>query len=250
MAGIIAARTLHQRGIEDFIIIEARPELGGRLMSTIFGNPSKGKIFVIETGANWIQGTQQGNGPANPIYQLARKHGLQSQFNDWFGSVCKFQLCLNFPTLLTFGSHNFQATFSATGAVDYLDVFNSSQGYYTSLTALAGLCLLSLLFCLMISEYVVLGSRVDQSLVDVSGRTGYSLVGAKASDPISSACEYYQFDWEYAQTPAASSLIASSWVFSDSLYIHKFMRLFFHLIFREITIRMMLIKVVSQLTIR
>ena len=109
VAGIIAARTLHQRGIEDFIIIEARPELGGRLMSTKFGNLSKGKKYVIETGANWIQGTQQDNGPANPVYQLAKKHGLQSQFNDWFGSVCKFQLCLNFPpTLLTFGTSNVQ----------------------------------------------------------------------------------------------------------------------------------------------
>ena len=106
------------------------------------------------------------------------------------------------------------------------------------------------LIYLMISQYVSLGSRVDQSLVDVSGRTGYSLVGAKASDPISSACEYYQFDWEYAQTPAESSLIASSWVISDSVYIHKFIRLFFRLLFRETITRMMLIKVVSQTTIR
>ena len=28
MAGIIAARTLHEQGIQDFVIVEARPELG------------------------------------------------------------------------------------------------------------------------------------------------------------------------------------------------------------------------------
>jgi len=50
VAGIIAARTLHQRGIEDFIIIEARPELGGRLMSTKFGNLSKGKMKRARIG--------------------------------------------------------------------------------------------------------------------------------------------------------------------------------------------------------
>lgn len=33
VAGVIAARTLQERGISDFIIVEARHELGGRLMS-------------------------------------------------------------------------------------------------------------------------------------------------------------------------------------------------------------------------
>ena len=50
-----------------------------------------------------------------------------------------------------------------------------------------------------------LGSRADQRLVDLSVRTGYSLVWAKASD-------IYQFDWENTVTPAESSLIAYSWV--------------------------------------
>ena len=36
------------------------------------------------------------------------------------------------------------------------------------------------------------GARVDASLVDISGRTGYSLVGAKSADPHARASEYYQ----------------------------------------------------------
>lgn len=80
VTGIIAARTLHQNDINDFVIVEARHELGGRMMSYSFGGKT------IELGANWIQGTQTGNGPANPIFELAKKHNIKSQFND-FGSV-------------------------------------------------------------------------------------------------------------------------------------------------------------------
>ena len=49
VAGVIAARTLHQKGIEDFKIVEARPELGGRLQSFSFGAP--GKEYILENGA-------------------------------------------------------------------------------------------------------------------------------------------------------------------------------------------------------
>lgn len=81
MAGVIAARTLHDKGINNFLIVEARDELGGRMQTESFG----GKI--IEQGPNWIQGTQTDNGPANPIYTLAKKHNISTQFNDWFDSV-------------------------------------------------------------------------------------------------------------------------------------------------------------------
>jgi polyamine oxidase len=81
VAGIIAARTLHQNGIDDFLIVDALDQLGGRMMNHTFAGKT------IEVGANWIQGTQTGNGPANPIFELAKKHNITSQFNDWFGSV-------------------------------------------------------------------------------------------------------------------------------------------------------------------
>ncbi|KIM37932.1 hypothetical protein M413DRAFT_76550 [Hebeloma cylindrosporum] len=168
VAGVIAARTLHSQGIEDFVIVDARHELGGRMMTKSFG----GK--VIEQGPNWIQGTQEGDGPANPIFELANKYGLKSQFNDWFGSV---------------------STYDATGFVDFLGTFDSSGDGFTNITILAG-------------------ARVDSSLVDISVRTGYSLVDAKSANPHARASEYYhgplQFDWEYAQTPEQSSLIAAS----------------------------------------
>ena len=81
VAGVIAARTLHQNGIDDFLIVDALDGLGGRMMSHSFAGKT------IELGANWIQGTQTGDGPANPIYELAKKHNITTQFNDLYGSV-------------------------------------------------------------------------------------------------------------------------------------------------------------------
>lgn len=77
--------------------------------------------------------------------------------------------------------------------MDYLGVFNDSIDAYTDLTIAAG-------------------ARVPPSLVDLTARTGYSLIDQKPKTPHEKAAEYYQFDWEYAQTPEQSSLIASSWV--------------------------------------
>ncbi|CAA7262584.1 unnamed protein product [Cyclocybe aegerita] len=170
LTGIIAARTLHQAGITDFIIVEARTELGGRMQSVPFGRSPFPRVQV-EQGPNWIQGTQTPGGNANPIFELAKKHGLKSRFNDWFESL---------------------STYNASGPADFLDVFGQSEDDYERLTVLAG-------------------TRVDKGLVDTSARTGYSLGGAKPATPHARASEYYQFDWEYAQTPDQSSLIASSW---------------------------------------
>jgi polyamine oxidase len=69
MSGTIAARTLAEDNITDFLIIEARHELGGRMMSTEFmGN-------IIELGASWVQGTANNiTGDINPIWDLALKY--------------------------------------------------------------------------------------------------------------------------------------------------------------------------------
>ncbi|KAG0694711.1 hypothetical protein DFH29DRAFT_815023 [Suillus ampliporus] len=81
VAGVIAARTLHRKGIDDFLIVEARDELGGRMQNYTIGVP--GKQYTIELGPNWIQGTQTGNGTINPILTLARKHHVKNQYNDY-----------------------------------------------------------------------------------------------------------------------------------------------------------------------
>jgi polyamine oxidase len=97
MAGIIAARTLHEQGIQDFVVVEARTELGllshlgckkttihhllhrsvgGRMQDVALGNGVK-----VELGPNWVQGLGEG-ATQNPIYTLALKHKLVDVFSD------------------------------------------------------------------------------------------------------------------------------------------------------------------------
>ncbi|KZS91278.1 amine oxidase [Sistotremastrum niveocremeum HHB9708] len=168
VTGVIAARSLAQKGITSFIIVEARSELGGRAQDAKFG--AKGKEVTVELGCNWVQGTQTGDGLANPIWGLVKKHNVKVQNNDWDNIT----------------------TYDMTGANDYTDLFFESEDAYTTLTVGAG-------------------TRVDKKLVDATGRVGYALTGWKPQTPQARASEYYQFDWEYAQTPEQSSWIASSW---------------------------------------
>ncbi|KAF8660706.1 hypothetical protein AX16_001573 [Volvariella volvacea WC 439] len=165
VAGVIAARTLSESGIEDFIIVEAREELGGRLISHRIGGRT------VEVGANWVQGTQSGSGPANPLLGLARKHDLRIEYNDCFGSI---------------------STYDQHGPVDYLDIVERAGEAYANLT-------------------VVAGGRVSNHLVDATARTGYNLIGAIPRTAHEQAAEYLNFDWEYAQKPDQTSWIASSW---------------------------------------
>ncbi|KAJ7614863.1 hypothetical protein FB45DRAFT_758200 [Roridomyces roridus] len=165
VAGIIAARTLFEKNVKNFLVVEARDELGGRMRSMEFGG------HTVELGANWIQGTQHGSGPANPIYTLAKKHGLKTMESDYFGSI---------------------ETFDETGKVNYTKTLMDAVAAFTDLTIAAG-------------------ARVPTQQVDLNCRTGYSLIGKKPKTPAEKVTEYFLFDWEHAQTPEQSSWIASAW---------------------------------------
>ncbi|TFK69792.1 amine oxidase [Pluteus cervinus] len=110
ITGVIAARTFKQAGINNILVIEGREELGGRMRSTEFGG------LTVELGANWIQGTQTGNGPINPILTLARKHHLKTQFN-------------NFDDLTTYDD---------TGLVDFIDAANQADTDFNNFNIVAG----------------------------------------------------------------------------------------------------------------
>ncbi|KAI9061935.1 amine oxidase [Trametes sanguinea] len=171
VAGVIAAKTLHEQGIDDFIIIEARHELGGRMMSHRLGDE-----WTVEVGANWVQGTQTGDGPANPIWTLAKKHNISLHSSDYFGSV---------------------ATFDDSGPTDFQDTFQEAIRNFDRLTATAG-------------------ARVPQRLVDMTARGGYSLSGARPRSPHEMASEYYQFDWEFGATPEETSWLAAAWAHNNT----------------------------------
>ncbi|KAK0444694.1 amine oxidase [Armillaria borealis] len=164
VAGIIAAKTFHEAGIDDFIIIEAQDELGGRMKSHHFGGKT------VELGANWIHGAEPVSGPVNPIYTLAKKHEVKTQYNDFYGSV---------------------STFDLNGTTDFVDICRKAFEDHVKLT-IAG------------------GERLSRSLVDLSARTGYALLGSKPQTHHEQAAEYFHFDMEYAQSPEQSSWIAQA----------------------------------------
>ncbi|KAG2180481.1 hypothetical protein INT44_003485 [Umbelopsis vinacea] len=70
-SGIAAARQLQSNNINDFVIIDALPFVGGRVQNATFGGAQ------VELGANWIYGHGD-----NPIHKLAVKHGLQTVPSD------------------------------------------------------------------------------------------------------------------------------------------------------------------------
>ncbi|KAI6043597.1 hypothetical protein EDC04DRAFT_3107228 [Pisolithus marmoratus] len=103
MAGVIAARTLHEQCMDDFVIVDAKTELGGRMIQKPFGIP--GREVVVEMGANWIHGTQCGDGPANPVWKLAQKHNLSTVYTDFDGNISFFDYN---------GPNNYSAIFHAS----------------------------------------------------------------------------------------------------------------------------------------
>lgn len=65
MAGLSAAYHLQKNGFDDFILLEARRRIGGRIIQIDIGNEK------VELGANWIHGVL-----GNPVYELAMQHSL------------------------------------------------------------------------------------------------------------------------------------------------------------------------------
>ncbi|KPI94040.1 PREDICTED: peroxisomal N(1)-acetyl-spermine/spermidine oxidase [Papilio xuthus] len=70
MAGLAAANYFIKNGMEDFIILEARNRIGGRIISIPMKN------HKVELGANWIHGVL-----GNPIFEIATANGLVNIIN-------------------------------------------------------------------------------------------------------------------------------------------------------------------------
>jgi polyamine oxidase len=108
IAGITAAQTLANNSITDFVIVEYNGELGGRVAHTTFGAQPDGTPYVVELGANWVQGLQTDDGPVNPIWTLAQKYKLNNTYSDYDKIL----------------------TYNETGYVNYTDVFDDLDVAY------------------------------------------------------------------------------------------------------------------------
>lgn len=169
MAGIIAARTLHEQGIDDFVVVDAKTEFGGRMIQKPFGLANR--QVVIENGPSWIKGTQDGDGNANPVWELALKHNLSMVESDLYGSVSFF---------------------------DYTGPSNYSEAFYASIDAFNNVT-------------VTAGRGLAENKVDLDLSSAYGYLGVAPTTPQEQACQYYQVDFEYAQSPAQTSWFASAW---------------------------------------
>jgi hypothetical protein len=60
---MLQKRTLSDANITDFIIVEYKDEIGGRVHHESFGRGPDGEPLLVEYGANWVQGLGKENGP-------------------------------------------------------------------------------------------------------------------------------------------------------------------------------------------
>ncbi|TAQ83149.1 hypothetical protein B7494_g8527 [Chlorociboria aeruginascens] len=167
LSGIIAAQTLSNLSLPDFLILEHNPTIGGRVAHTTFGLSPSGTPYVVELGANWVQGlgTPDSGGPENPIWTLAKKWGLHNTYSN-YSSI---------------------ETFDETGAVDFSANLDTFEDAYAGVEEQAGVILV-------------------EDLQDVSMRTGLGVSGWKPKkDMRMQAAEWWEFDWEYAYSPDLSS---------------------------------------------
>ncbi|KAF3490815.1 polyamine oxidase [Arthroderma uncinatum] len=67
----------------DFLIVEYQDRIGGRLHEVEFGTKSDGSPYIVEAGANWVEGLGGAGHPENPIFSLARKHGISALKTDY-----------------------------------------------------------------------------------------------------------------------------------------------------------------------
>ncbi|XP_024535881.1 polyamine oxidase isoform X4 [Selaginella moellendorffii] len=75
MSGIMAAKTLADSGVTDFLILEATEKIWVRMRSQKF------RGINVELGANWVEGVN--GAKTNPIWELARLHNLRTFFSGW-----------------------------------------------------------------------------------------------------------------------------------------------------------------------
>eukprot|EP01018_Ginkgo_biloba_P021871 Gb_25001 [translate_table: standard] len=78
MSGIMAAKTLSENGVKNFMILEGTDRIGGRMKKRSFGG------ITAELGANWVEGV---GGPImNPIWELTHKYKIRTCYSN-FGNV-------------------------------------------------------------------------------------------------------------------------------------------------------------------
>ncbi|KAH8431479.1 putative flavin containing polyamine oxidase [Aspergillus melleus] len=167
MAGVAAAQALHNASITDFVILEYRDTLGGRVWHTDFGADENGKPYVVEFGANWLQGVGS-NDTENPVWTLAQKHNLKN----------------------TYSNYDNIRTYDETGYTDYRDILAE----YTHASEIAS----------KEAGRILSENLQDQTARSGLALAGWR---PRKDDMKAQAVEWWNWDWEAASSPETSSFV-------------------------------------------
>lgn len=177
VAGITAAQALANHSVADFVILERNDYVGGRMAHTTFGDrgDGTGAPYVVELGANWVQGLGAAAQPGaeNPVWALAKKWGVANVASDY----------------------DALATYDARGASDYADVLAA----YDAAAAAA---------------FAEAGAYLTENWQDPAARVGLAMAGWRPSSDDDkdrqmkmTAVEWWNWDWDAAAAPDASSFV-------------------------------------------
>ncbi|KAI0016095.1 amine oxidase [Xylariomycetidae sp. FL0641] len=172
VAGITAAQALSNASVTDFVVVERNGYVGGRVAHAEFGRAAAsggggGAPYVVELGANWVQGLGTPGGPENPIWTLAKKAGLANTYSD-YGSL---------------------RTYDAGGAADFGDRFARLDAAYGAAERAAGAALRA--------------NLQDSSMRAALAVAGWK----PRQDMRAQAAEWWFWDWDAAQSPDESGWV-------------------------------------------
>lgn len=168
VAGITAAQALSNHSISDFVIVERNDYIGGRMAHTTFGDKGDGTPYVVELGANWIQGLDDSlPGVENPVWTFSKKWNVSNTYSDYDSLT----------------------TYDETGENDYSDLLDE----YEDASDVA---------------YADAGYYLTENLQDPAARAGLTLAGWRpARDMKKAAVEWWNWDWDGSYSPDQSSFV-------------------------------------------
>ncbi|BCR88847.1 putative flavin containing polyamine oxidase [Aspergillus chevalieri] len=167
MAGITAAQALHNASIDDYVILEYRDRIGGRVWNTDFGQDKDGNPYSLEFGANWLQGVGSET-TENPVWTLAKKYNLKNHYS-------------NYSSILTYNE---------TGYTDYSDLLDAYDEASTEAGENAG--------------RILTENLQDQTARTGLAVAGWR---PRKDDMAAQAVEWWSWDWEDAFSPETSSFV-------------------------------------------
>jgi polyamine oxidase len=163
----MAQQALSNQSISDFLILEYNDWIGGRMVSTEFGEDENGDPYIIELGANWIQGLGAEGGPENPVWTFSKQSNLSNTYSD-FSSI---------------------RSYDSTGYNNFTEIIDELEGYWDIFEQNAGTLLTE--------------NLQDRSMRAGMWQSGWR----PGQDAHRKAVEWWQWDWETSQTPEESSFV-------------------------------------------